>query len=470
MLSGGRLVHVQQTDEADVDVEHLRHEPFLLSDGTPSPSSSEAAAAARHPGSHSSLSSATLTLAVAAAGAGMLSFGYATRVQGMASTVTCTILFAALNAYTMAVVARMTQAFRHRLEGQGSYDELVRACLGPRQYVFCLANIFVGSIGSLTSYLIICGSLGHQAMWQACTTLDPATGEVLVNHCGFWSSRTAVVLVLALFVIFPLTFLRKLHHMRVSTWICFGTVVSVAAIVVVRGLEAVAASDYPSTPGQRAVDTSEGLFLRPHLEFFLGAPIAIFSLGCHVQVPLVTLELVPQARARLVSHVIPTTNALTCLLYLATGLFGFVTFGSETDGNLLLNYAPRDVAATVAKALMALHISLAFPVCLHPAREALDGTLRYLWRIEPCALNTLVQSVACLALATCFAIVIPQVEVVFGLLGATIGVSIGFYFPGLMVLRMGKTAHDRWMGLGLMAFSATMLVLGTSATVYSQFF
>lgn len=50
---------------------------------------------------------------------------------------------------------------------------------------------------------------------------------------------------------------------------------------------------------------------------------------------------------------------------------GYGTFGSRTRGNILVNYPLSDNFANSAKVIMALHVILAYPVNMFPARRAM---------------------------------------------------------------------------------------------------
>jgi amino acid permease len=440
-------------------------------------------AASLHPGSHSSLTSATLTLTISAAGAGMLSFAYAVRMMGITSAIICTILFALLNAYTLSALARLVGSYSHRLVGQGSYEELVRVVLGQRWYIFCVATILLGGIGAMTGFLLIQCSLAHQMLWSLCTHTDSA--GVLHNECGFWSSRAAIALLLCTFVIFPLSFTRSLHNLVFSTWLSFLTVISVMGTIVFRAIQAMASSDgYPHTPGQEKVKEFAGWGLNVQPEYLLGWPIIIFALGCQLQLPLVYLELHPTSRAGVSRRVVLAQTLLVVLLYLLTGVAGFLLYGSDTDGDILLNFSTDDLLANIAKGIMALHIALAFPVCLAPSRAALDFMGKTFWGIEPCRRNSVLQALSLIALSALLAVLIPEVQIVFGLMGSTISVSQTYLMPAVMLLALSRAEEgqtfdketgtwrssgkwDRWVAYGICLWSAVVCVLGTTSTIIS---
>lgn len=121
---------------------------------------------------------------------------------------------------------------------------------------------------------------------------------------------------------------------------------------------------------------------------------------------------------------------------------------------------------------MAMHIVLAFPVCLFPARAAMDFYLRTFYKIEPCMQNSIIQSFGIIFISAFLAVMIPQVQTVFGLLGSTIAVSQTYMFPAAMLLAQPNTrAHEnKWSfdhrcGWALVVWSGVTFVLGTASTL-----
>lgn len=64
------------------------------------------------------------------------------------------------------------------------------------------------------------------------------------------------------------------------------------------------------------------------------------------------------------------------------------------------------------------------------------------------------------------ALVVPNISVVFGLLGGTTSSLLGFVVPGLLGLKMDRTRISAWV---LVIFGSIIGVLATGATVYSMF-
>ena len=65
-----------------------------------------------------------------------------------------------------------------------------------------------------------------------------------------------------------------------------------------------------------------------------------------------------------------------------------------------------------------------------------------------------------------FALVIPNISVVFGLLGGTTSSLLGFIVPGLLGLQLDRTRTSCWV---LVICGSIIAVLTTTVTVYSMF-
>ncbi len=49
-------------------------------------------------------------------------------------------------------------------------------------------------------------------------------------------------------------------------------------------------------------------------------------------------------------------NSITTTLYLVVGLFGYLDFGKDVEGNILNSYSPSDYLAMAGRLSMALHV------------------------------------------------------------------------------------------------------------------
>ncbi|VDP92976.1 unnamed protein product [Echinostoma caproni] len=124
------------------------------------------------------------------------------------------------------------------------------------------------------------------------------------------------------------------------------------------------------------------------------------------------------------------------LTYVATGVFGYLSFGSHVSADVLLDYPPRaEVVAGLA--LLAIKTYTTYPIMHVCGQSATETILRYflrwsdarwarwerLWRY----------SSACLwfGISLVFALFVPDIGLVIGLLGG-LAVLFILLFPGTL--------------------------------------
>jgi amino acid permease len=363
--------------------------------------------------------------------------------------------------------------YRSRLL-QRSYEEVVLHAVGRRAYRAAVACILVSTVGTLIGFFIITGDLASAPLQHWCSSTDAAGGTHVDCAWRGLTSRAAVTFLFATLVVLPLSGVRQLKSLAESSSIAVATVLMVTALVVVRGAQSLQHSLPLDDRGREDVRYGPR-----SISLMVGVPIVIFALGNQLQVPTVFFEaghagdddqstegrLAPLQRR--FTAVAAVTTAGCVAVYLATGLFGYLNFGDATKGDVLDNYDLGDGLADAAKLSMAVHITLAFPIALYPGRACLT----LLWRTrkqaggggdgggssstgsseaaplvgEPLALSVAsvsaapsraldwAQTVAMVYSTAAAAVLFPQVQVVFGLLGATISVSVIYLFPAAML-------------------------------------
>lgn len=140
--------------------------------------------------------------------------------------------------------------------------------------------------------------------------------------------------------------------------------------------------------------------------------------------------------------VVRTSLSLCAIVYLMTGLFGFLLFGDSTlsdvlsnfDSNLAVPYS--SLINSIVHISYALHIVLIFPIIFHPLRLNLDGLLfPTASPFVPHNIRFAFLSMGLLVLCLFGAIYIPSIWIAFEFTGATVGVMLLFIFPAAITLR-----------------------------------
>lgn len=396
--------------------------------------------------------SVTLSLFLAAAGAGLLSYSWMLMQVGVVTATAFTVFFAAATALSDFVFIQTAAVFREGCSSEASatMEGLTHAVLGRTAARWVSATVIIGCLGGAVGYLIVIGDLSVAPLrrWAGCDAAGGSTGV----GCSFFATREAVIPLVAFAVALPLASLRSLGALVHSSALGALTVFAVAGVLIAQGAAALcsgatvsvvaATGGFPSDDAPDAVVLSRWAIT----PLMLGAPIAIFSLGNHTQVVPVYLELPPSSpAARRIARCVCAAVTTCIVLYMATGLAGYYTYKRTTHGDVLLDM-PDGAATDAAKALLCAHVVFAFPILVFPARQSLRhaaaalaqrappaSTARRVWGAAATA--TLPAAAVLTLIAAVCAVAIPEVAVVFGLLGATIATAQSHFLPGLLLLR-----------------------------------
>ena len=285
-----------------------------------------------------SLFSSFVSLTLCAAGAGILSFPAAAGYSSPAILVVCTIAMNAIAALTDLILAE--EAFRHSASMKArTFDELVWRSLGKGHYLAVTAQILFGLTGALVGFLCVAGDLATPVVQTLCAPRDEAQQEPGAA-CAILARREAVILLFATFIALPLASCARIHNLRAASALAVAAVVAVAALVVARG----AAGPPAASALNQAAPSPLGVFLT--------LPIVVYASGNHVQAVNIALDGSDTTR-RYFSRSIFACFATITVIYIATGVAGYLAFGSDTHGNVLTNFSLGDTPADIAKILMA---------------------------------------------------------------------------------------------------------------------
>eukprot|EP01116_Phalansterium_solitarium_P010287 TRINITY_DN2490_c0_g2_i1.p1 TRINITY_DN2490_c0_g2~~TRINITY_DN2490_c0_g2_i1.p1 ORF type:complete len:519 (+),score=189.08 TRINITY_DN2490_c0_g2_i1:132-1688(+) len=376
------------------------------------PTASDAESEHGH-GGKGTVASSIFNLMMSAVGAGMLSYPFAMASAGIVANCGWTVLFGVLVTYSLVITVRYAEKYRSRMS-MFTFEELVFYAFGKKWYVFMITCVLITFYGSMIGFMIIIGDVTEPLLLLASK-----------GHQVWWSSRIFAICAFTGVVILPLSFVGNVHNLVVASVIGIGSVLAVSGLVIYRGVDAI----IKSTTGP-AIST----FIRPGWQLALAPPICVFSLGCSLQVIPIYAEL-REPDKRLMPVVIAVTEVICMLLYTATGLFGYVSFGVDTAQDILTNFALGDIVADIAKFVMALHVTLAFPMSILPMKRTMLFLLQQCGaKLEMNKVYSVVSSVVILGMVVMVAIFLPQVALVFGLVGSTTNVVLMFFVPGALLL------------------------------------
>ncbi|KAG7296342.1 hypothetical protein JYU34_021480 [Plutella xylostella] len=198
------------------------------------------------------------------------------------------------------------------------------------------------------------------------------------------------------------------------------------------------------------------------------------ALSCQTQL-FEIFECMPSVSLEKMNGVTKTAINICTGVYFTLGLFGYIAFCSQPiSGNILMSLSPT-MSSDVIKLGFVLSVACSFPLVIFPCRASLYS---FLYRkvhsshhdhivnnsIPSCQFRCI--TVMIVAVSLCVSLLLPNVEVVLGLVGSTIGVLVCVVFPAACFLHLTvKENNERLLAKAVVIFGLAILILGTYANL-----
>ncbi|RQM20174.1 hypothetical protein B5M09_010796 [Aphanomyces astaci] len=380
----------------------------------------------------------TITLTNTILGSGTLAVPYAIASSGYGVGVAVMVTIALLTQYSVHLLMLASDAAGNA--AAKTYESLGHHTMGKWGTYLAEFTFIFGGFGTLTSYFIFITDL-------FCVVFSVPKAY-----------RAWVTVACTVFVILPLSLLRKLGKLRLSSLLAtcaVGYVVSLFFTVYI----VVQSSDHPIVVDTPAVHlTSNSVYT---------VTLLIQAFACHNTALPVYEELQHRSIKRMNQAVFGAIS-LAFVLYAVIGLCGYFTFGAATMDNILVNFTPEFLDAypgvrqplLLGRLCMAIALLFCAPIATWPFRSCvLSVYLRVKngGRQTPSSAATASEftgmTATLQALILFAAIFVPSVKIPLSIVGSVAGSLIIFIMPSLFYTLQHRPVVS-WANKGPLAMFA----------------
>lgn len=287
-------------------------------------------------------------------GAGILAMPYGLKTNGLLFGTLLIIwssMTSAFGLYLQNKVAKYTQQ-----QQAVSYFSLCQLTYPQLSVVFDGA-IAIKCFGVGVSYLVVIGDLMPKIM-----------ESLGVPESSVWMQRNIWITLFMVFMVAPLSFLKKLDSLKYTSVVALFSVVYLICLVV---------GHYVSdSVAEREIDYIGPISWRQTLSSF---PIFVFAYTCHQNMFAIINELQTDEKdgstTRQANIVIRNAIVTACASYLVVGVLGYLTFGNSVNGNIITMYPKDSIPSLIGRLCIVVMVSLSFPLQCHPCRGSINHVI-----------------------------------------------------------------------------------------------
>ncbi|ODQ59089.1 hypothetical protein WICANDRAFT_31549 [Wickerhamomyces anomalus NRRL Y-366-8] len=403
-----------------------------------------------------SVQSSVINLTKTIIGAGLLAIPFAFKADGIVLGISLILIAGIASSYGLYIVGKVSA----KVPGDTSYFALC-AITYPKLTLLFDFSIAIQCFGVALSYLVLIGDL-----------VPSLIGDVI--------SRNQAIL-FSLVIIIPLVSFRKLDSLKIGSLIGLLAIGYLTVLVISHSIW----DDWSKTQGH--VKIVEIGSISDILSTF---SIIIFAFTAAQNICSIINEINDKSR---LNFVIGAANIIASVLFISVGIAGYLQFGDNVKGNVILEYKSKLLSSKVGKFALVLMVTLSYPLMFHPCRLSLNNMVHWIElevqkeqspinestallndeehnsnnQIVPFSTNRFVVITVLLTLATYgLALSITSFELVLSLVGATGSTLICFILPGLFGYKLfDDKDFNKSASLTLTIFGLVVMITSVFATL-----
>ncbi|XP_054285558.1 putative sodium-coupled neutral amino acid transporter 10 isoform X2 [Macrosteles quadrilineatus] len=369
----------------------------------------------------------------------------------------CGIILATLMLILSSIMTRLACYYLIKsaiLARRRNFEFLAFHIFGPPGKLTVELSIIGFMLGTCVAFFVVVGDLGPAILGPILGIENPQ------------SIRATVLIGIAVFVVLPLGLLRNVDSLSaisaatIAFYICL--------VLKVMG---------EATTHLVAWDWVDHVYLWRPAGLLQCIPIFSMALSCQTQL-FEIFESIPNGTLDKMTVIVRSAVNLCTLMYVAMGCFGYIAFCTQPfSGNLMLSFSPTPTSEVIKMGFV-LSVAVSFPLVIFPCRASLHSLL-FRRGIPPhhellSVSNHMPElrfkciTIVIVAIALVSGLLIPNIELVLGLVGSTIGVLICVIIPATFFLCLTtKNNNERLLAQILFVTGLMIMVLGSYANLYA---
>ncbi|KAH7125652.1 transmembrane amino acid transporter protein-domain-containing protein [Dendryphion nanum] len=388
----------------------------------------------------SGMRSAFMNMANSIIGAGIIGQPYAFRNAGL---ITGTILLVSLTVVVDWTIRLIV--INSKLSGANSFQATVEHCFGKSGLVAISLAQWLFAFGGMVAFCVIVGDSIPRVM----DALFPSLADM--PFLWLLTNRRAIIVLLILGISYPLSLYRDIAKLAKASGFALVSMTVIIVTVITQGFR---------VPSESRGQLRGSIVI--HSGVFEAIGVISFAFVCHHNSLLIygSLRKPTIDRFSRVTHYSTSISLVACLVM---ALCGYLTFGSETKGNVLNNFPDDNIMVNIARLFFGLNMLTTLPLEAFVCREVMNN---YWFPDEPYHPNrhlifttALVVSAMSISLLTC------DLGIVFELFGATSACALAYILPPLCYIKLSKRSPKTYLAMAVVAFGCAVMGISLLKTM-----
>ncbi|XP_033208511.1 putative sodium-coupled neutral amino acid transporter 10 [Belonocnema kinseyi] len=305
-------------------------------------------------------------------------------------------------------------------------------------------------LGTCIAFFVVVGDLGPEII-----------GKVINKNSE--DIRTSLLIFTAILIVLPLGLLRNIDSLATISTATIGFYICLVLKVIGESTQHIFAGDWYE-----------------HVNFWRPAGILqclpIFAMALFCQTQLFEIyESVPNVSLEKMNEIVRGALNICTAVYVSVGLFGYIACCTQTfTGNILMSFE-RSPSSEVIKLCFVFSVAFSFPLVIFPCRASLNSLLFRRAYIHESTSNYMPETrfrfltFVIVTFSLILGILIPNIEFVLGIVGATIGVMICLIFPAAFFISISsKNTNERLLAKGIVFVGVSIMILGTYVNLFAM--